>query len=310
MPVTPAIQEQPARFLLIEDAPVPEGGEPPRAEQPRGARARRPGGRTFGRGLGGTTEIGPEGQGILRLLRDEAVRGELALTPDQQTMIEDLRKDAEKAQERLRSSRPAPEPGAPPAPEEGRRPARGNFGAMSETFQKFRAEMAELDKIAWQALTETQRAKAREIARARSTDERVSRSPLGVLLGEEAVKDLGLTGEQVERIRAVLAETSDEQGRAWREQMEKMRDVPADQRRAAFTEFARQREATRADRDAALKERVLVILTPAQQEKAEKYFKEAEASRGRTIGRTVRRPGGGAPPPPPPPPPGAPGIEG
>jgi Spy/CpxP family protein refolding chaperone len=295
-PAVPAVQEHPARFLLIEDAPAPEGGEQPRGERPRGARGPRPGGPPFGRGFGGTTEIGPEGQGILRLLRDEAVRGDLALTPDQQTMIEDLRKDAEKATERLRSSRPAPEPGATPAPEEGRRPARGNFGAMSEAFQKFRTEMAELDKIAWQALTETQRTKAREITRARATQERAARSPLGVLLGEEAVKDLGLTPEQVERIRAVLAETSDEQGRAWREQMEKMRDVPADQRRARFEEFARQREATRAERDAALKERVLVILTPAQQEKADKYFKEAEASRGRSIGRTVRRPGGGAAP--------------
>jgi hypothetical protein len=290
-----------------------EEGEaaPPAAPAPR----RGPGGR-FG-GMGG--EIGPEGQGILRLLRDEAARKDLVLTPDQTTLIEDLLKDADTAGEKLRQSappRPAPPPSeprpegavppegqAPPAPG-GRRggPGRRGFTGSPEALEAYRKEVAALDNTAWQALTETQREKARQLAQARSRA--MFRGPMGAILTPEAVKELGLSDEQVKQVQAVLDQAAEERSRSFRETIERMRTLSPEERRAQMQELFRGQSTARAERDAAVKAKVMAVLTPDQQGKAEKILEQGAAQRGRTIGRTARPPQeGGAPPPPPPPPP-------
>jgi hypothetical protein len=167
---------------------------------------------------------------------------------------------------------------------------RERMAAMAETWRARGAELQELDKTAWQALTDVQRQKLRDLAQARTRS--MSRRGIVSLLGEEAVKDLGLSDQQVDQIRGIVQETAQEANRQWRERVEATKGLSDEERRAKMTEFYKEMSAKRAETEAAAKAKVMAILTPEQRQKAEKYLDEATAGRGNTTGWVVRPPAG------------------
>jgi hypothetical protein len=249
----------------------------------------------------GFGEIGQDGKGALRLLRDEGVRTELALTADQAALIQDLIKDGDTIMADMRKGFSGDAAGTEDlTPEERRQRMRERMAQMAETWRTKGAELAELDKIAWEALTEVQRGKLRELAQARTRS--VMRRGIASILGEEAVKELNLSDAQVDQIRGIIQESAQEAGRLWRERVAGLQGLSPEERHAKNLEFSAKMGAERAEREAAVKAKVMAVLTPEQRDKAEAYLKEAEARRGTTVGRAIRPPAAGTEGPPPPPP--------
>jgi hypothetical protein len=249
----------------------------------------------------GFGEIGQDGRGALRLLREEGVRTELALTADQATLIQDLVKDADTIMADMRKGFSGDAAGTEDlTPEERRQRMRERMAQMAETWRTKGAELAELDKTAWQALTDVQRTRLQEMARARTRT--TVRRGIASFLGEEAVKELNLSDAQVDQIRGIIQESAQEAGRLWRERVAGLQGLSPEERHAKNLEFSAKMGAERAEREAAVKAKVMAILTPEQREKAEAYLKEAEARRGTTVGRAIRPPAAGTEGPPPPPP--------
>jgi len=324
-PVAPAVLESPAAFFLIQDQGA---AQPP----PAASQSVRISGTSDGRNTtvlsasdssgsssasepGGTVAtmwgtLGEDGSGALRLLQDEGIRGELAMTPDQVTLIGNLLKDRETAEAQFRESQRGTfnrEELQSLPPEERKARMAEALRAAAAAWQAHAEDMAGLDRVAWQALTDTQRAKLREI-NVSSTRARL-RQGIYSMFGEQAVKELALSNEQVDKINAIIQQSAQEAAGLFREKMAALKDLPPDQQKQQMSAMFEEARAKAEEMRATVKGRIMEILTPDQQKVADKYMNEAQAGRGKTIGRTVRpKEDDAAPAPAPAPAPAQPGA--
>ncbi len=263
------------------------------------------------RGRMGAGQLTEDGVGALGLLEDGGVRDRLDLTPEQDLLITDLLADREARRQEVRGSfsqGPGREAGRPLTPEERRDMWRGRV----EGYQALREELNELDRVAWEALAEPQRATLREVQRARSRGQ--LREGIRGFLGPEALADLDLTDEQIERIDEIRRDQMRAVGEEVRARMAEVRDLPPEERGDRIRELFQGMAPRREEIEATFRGRMMEVLTPEQRVKAEKYIEEARARLGNVITKTIRRPEGekapagpaptGPTPQPPPPPEG------
>lgn len=289
-PAPEATPAQPASFLLIQDGPEPA----PAAEgEEEGRRPRR----EFGRGQ----------PLALMLLRDENVRADLRLTPDQDLILADLLAQAEEtvslAAARAMAARTAdPEEGALPpeemTEEQRQEAARARWQAMREVWQDVRGQLSDLNQATVDTLTEDQRGKLDAVAQSRRESRqggpRGWRGPGGAwsLTRDEVAKELGLDQTQVADIRAILDQTRADVMEMARGTMQAVADLPADtpmqERARLLREAYRDVTAQREEMMAAAQERAMQVLTPEQRQAARVYVEPSGPTRGNTVTRTIR----------------------
>ncbi len=267
----------------------------PGEEGRRGREGSREGRRGRGRRDGGARrEMSPE-ERMVRLLREEEVRLDLGLTPEQEAALQELdeqrRQVFDRARQEMEAARQPAEAGAEGRREEGRR---GGFRGGGEAFARAREEANELSRQALDVLAEAQRTTLQKLADMRHEEETRRRS-LWSLADEQTAAEVGLSEEQRNQIRDILRENSTQMRSLGREAMEGLRDLPPEQRRQRMRDLWREQAAVREQMQAEAEQAVMQALTPEQRTAFGAFVQErVKAARGRTITVTRRRPEGGA----------------
>jgi hypothetical protein len=258
------LAERPARFFLAEDTAV----EPARTRREpvgEGERPRRP--------------DGPPAAQLLRLLEEPEVRTKLGLTSDQEQKINALQEKArqinleirEQVHEKLKAeARPDM------TPEEREALRRRAAQAMEEAMRGARDRLEPLVNEGEKILTEEQITKLKDLARDRVKAD-MATGGLAALLTPKVQQELGLSAEQVEKIKAVVQDLH--------AQAEKLRDeVLGPGKEPAPEDLRGEKGGTLRRRHGEMvrnaREKVMDLLTPEQREKVEQAEKRMAERRG------------------------------
>ena len=254
-PAGPALQREPARFHLIEEAGAPP--PPPRREpQP-------------GEGPGGKQFEMQRAAGYFRLLEEPQVTEKLGLSPDQDKKLFVLRERAKSTYETIRAEvqEKMKAQFRPDMTEAERQTVRREMEkAFAEAQAAVRPELEKLVAEASSLLSEEQREKLKTIARDRTVAERAT-GGLMAILSKKAQEDLGLSPEQIGKIKAVLEQLQADAKRIRDEVLgpgaePKPEDLKGERFEALKT---RHEELLQKARD-----QIKELLTPEQREKAER----------------------------------------
>ena len=254
-PAGPALQREPARFHLIEEAGAPP--PPPRREPQPGEG---PGGRQF--------EM-QRAAGYFRLLEEPQVTEKLGLSPEQDKKLFALRERAKSMYETIRAEvqEKMKAQFRPDMTEAERQTVRREMGkAFAEAQAAVRPELEKLVAEASSLLSEEQREKLKTIARDRTIAERAT-GGLMAILSKKAQEDLGLSPEQIGKIKAVLEQLQADAKKVRDEVLgpgaePKPEDLKGERFEALKT---RHEELLQKARD-----QIKELLTPEQREKAER----------------------------------------
>lgn len=194
---------------------------------------------------------------VLRLLEEPKIRAQLGLSQEQETQIFTLTEKAKNLRERIREDVPVRlREGKRKPSEVNNRARRQEFAeAFEEAMQAARADFEAIAKAAEAVLNAEQLEKLRMIGREHARLQRAS-GGLAILITPPARERLGLSDEQVEKIKGVL-KGLDENGR------DKLREGTL--------------------RDARAK--IMDILTPEQRDKAERILTERKPFKEEPTGK-------------------------
>ena len=254
-PAGPALQREPARFHLIEEAGAPP--PPPRREpQP-------------GEGPGGKQFEMQRAAGYFRLLEEPQVIEKLGLSPEQDKKLFALRERAKSTYETIRAEvqEKMKAQFRPDMTEAERQTVRREMEkAFAEAQAAVRPELENLVAEASSLLSEEQREKLKTIARDRTIAERAT-GGLMAILSKKAQEDLGLSPEQICKIKAVLEQLQADAKKVRDEVLgpgaePKPEDLKGERFEALKT---RHEELLQKARD-----QIKELLTPEQREKAER----------------------------------------
>jgi len=290
-PVTPVLDEQPVRFLLVAEGP----GEGRWGEGGRGVGGLGALGRLITR-ADGLPMTADEIQARVRAmmyfnaLGDAEVRKEIGLTPEQDAKMVELHEKVastrDHAVDQARLDNPSTGGGDENLERERQRAIRrAQFEALIEAFPS----MYDLMKAASDLLTDEQTDQLKQLLEDRQ--KLAVFGGLEVLMTEKAKEELKLSDEQHRQIKQILTIAADRLGDdmkarqdAMRQQWDDLREKPEADRGQAmqdlqkgFQEFNTKRQD--AVKDA--KEKVFAVLTPEQKDPAEKMVTEAGQNRGR-----------------------------
>jgi Spy/CpxP family protein refolding chaperone len=254
-PAGPALQREPARFHLIEEAGAPP--PPPRREPQPGEG---PGGRQF--------EM-QRAAGYFRLLEEPQVIEKLGLSPEQDKKLFALRERAKSMYETIRAEvqEKMKAQFRPDMTEAERQTVRREMEkAFAEAQAAVRPELEKLVAEASNLLSEEQREKLKTIARDRTIAGRAT-GGLMAILSKKAQEDLGLSPEQICKIKAVLEQLQADAKKVRDEVLgpgaePKPEDLKGERFEALKTRHEELLQKAR--------EQIKDLLTPEQREKAER----------------------------------------
>ena len=219
---------------------------------------------------------------ILRLLDDPAVRAQLGLSLDQETRIFTLMEKSKNLRERIREDVEARfREGIRRAPEAERRARRQEFErASEEAMQAARADFEAIANEAEAALTADQAAKLRAISRERARRQ-MAAGGLGILITPPARERLGLTDEQVEKIKNVLRDLEEPTPKGRREKLGAVAAAtpPSEEALKRHEELLKNARA-----------KIMDVLTPEQRDKAERLLEARKPFKENRPGKERGRP--------------------
>jgi len=264
---TPAAPEPQARFWLVQDADGPRWG------RDRGGAPRRE--RFSAEQMAEHRERAALNL-YFRLLKDPEVRAELELTPDQETQITELHEKVKTTIDRIRDQARldfgAENPEEQLSPEERRARQREIRRAFARAFREARPDIEAMIKEAAEILTPEQRDALGETARQRWRL-RLAGDDLWRLTTPLAQKELGLTDQQVQQIKDLLKEATEQVQKISKETFEGLEDVPADERADQMRQRMEQLRNRYAELRREIREQVFAVLTEEQRPKAEAFLK-------------------------------------
>ena len=219
---------------------------------------------------------------ILRLLDDPAVRAQLGLSLDQETRIFTLMEKSKNLRERIREDVEARfREGMRRAPEAERRARRQELDrATEEAMQAARADFEAIANEAEAALTADQAAKLRAISRERARRQ-MAAGGLGILITPPARERLGLTDEQVEKIKNVLRDFEEPAPKGRREKLGAVAAAtpPSEEALKRHEELLKNARA-----------KIMDVLTPDQRDKAERLLEARKPFKENRPGKERGRP--------------------
>jgi Spy/CpxP family protein refolding chaperone len=221
---------------------------------------------------------------VLRLLEDPAARAQLGLTLEQETKIFTLMEKAKHLRERIREDAVAKSVGE-------RRRAAGldrlalkqeRDRALEEAMQAARPDFEAIANEAEAVLTADQAAKLRTIGR-ENVRRQMATGGLSALLSSPARERLGLSDEQVEKIRSILKDLEPPPLKRRKEAAGEAAAGPSEETLKRHAELVKSARA-----------RIMEVLTPEQRDKAEQVLSGVKPSREGLPGKR-RPPGAPAP---------------